>query len=203
MNRHAHTSIAGVAFTLLMLSISLVSSASPITYSVNRTVGIGSVTGSIQTDGTLGVLTAASITDWDLHLTDGTNTFELTGPLSGNDSVVFIQGTDVSATATQLLYNFSAADAGLFLFQQGLFSGTHYYCDGAPGNFACLAGESVVPLSIFVPGYVNIAQQGNQVIGTARGGNNSVPEPSTIILMLTGVGLLLLRNVGMGCQTTA
>jgi hypothetical protein len=195
MNRYGYTSIAGVAFTFLILSVAVVSNASPITYNVNRTVGIGSVTGSIQTNGTLGVLTAASITDWDLHLTDGTNTFELTGPLSGNDSVVFLQGADVSATTTQLLYNFSAGDAGLLLFQQGLFSGAHYYCDGAPANFACIPGESVVPLSVFSPGFINVAQQGNQVIGTAPGGNNnSVPEPNIIILLLTGVVMLLIRK---------
>src|SRR5450755_221698 len=88
------------------------------------------VTGTIQTDGTLGILNTGNITDWNLLLSDGTNTFDLTGSLSGNDSVVLIQGTDTSATATQLLYNFDRS-VGFLLFQQVLFSGNHYNCDAS------------------------------------------------------------------------
>lgn len=35
--------------------------AAPITYQVNRTIGLGSVTGSIETDGATGVLGGANI----------------------------------------------------------------------------------------------------------------------------------------------
>src|ERR1700686_4708189 len=55
-------------------------------YNVNDTVGAGSVTGFIQTDGDLGVLAQADITDWHLVLNDGTSTFDLFGPASGNNS---------------------------------------------------------------------------------------------------------------------
>jgi hypothetical protein len=40
-----------------------------ISYSVNQTIGGGSVVGSIQTDGSPGVLGASDITGWNLLLT--------------------------------------------------------------------------------------------------------------------------------------
>src|SRR5271157_1463107 len=113
---------------IVMLLVAVVCSASPITYNVSRTIGIGSVTGFIETDGTIGGLTSANIVDWTLLLNDGIFTFTLFGPSSGNNSVVFTQGADVSASATQLLFNFGGSDNGVLLFQDGLFSGNTYYC---------------------------------------------------------------------------
>jgi hypothetical protein len=66
-----------------------------------------SVTGNIVTDGATGVLSDSDIRDWDLFLTAGDNTVELTGPLSGNDSYFNIYGTDFTATSTGLFFNFS------------------------------------------------------------------------------------------------
>ena len=48
---------------------STTASATPIVYSVSRTVGAGSAVGTITTDGTLGALTATNIVDWTLTLT--------------------------------------------------------------------------------------------------------------------------------------
>jgi hypothetical protein len=188
MIRHRQLRSLGVglfSFAFLILFAPLDANATPITYTVNRTVGAGSVTGTIQTDGTLGVLATGNITDWNLHLSDGLNTFDLTGPLSGNDSVVLIAGIDVTATATQLLFSFDANISAL-LFQQWLFSGNHYYCDNSTYS-ACIADEeSVVPTSIFDPAAIHIPQQGLQVIGTVSNGNPA-PEPATLALL--GLGL--------------
>jgi hypothetical protein len=165
-----------------------------ITYNVNRTIGTGSVTGTI-TANALGVLAAANITDWNLVLTVSTDTFNLTGPLSGNDSVVYLQGVDVTATSTQLLFDFGGSDSGLFLFQDGLFSGLHYYCDGAVGNFACFAGETVAPISVFGLHQV-VNYSGVEVIGSVPGG--TVPEPSSVLLMSTmllGVGFSARKRI--------
>lgn len=157
-----------VGFHLMAILVAMllwvgVSTAAPITYSVNRTIAAGSVTGTIQTDGTMGVLAAANVTDWNLTLFDGTNTFVLTGPASGNNSHVFITGSDVTATANSLLFNFSGIDLGYLLFQVSFGSGQHYYCD-ATYLGPCLAGETVVPLA--VPVFQHISPSGNTIIGT-------------------------------------
>jgi hypothetical protein len=99
--------------------------AAPITYDVDRTIGDGSVTGFIETDGTIGDLFADNISNWSLTLTapDPNNTGGVisdTISKSNNDSV-FIAGplntTAVTATSTQLLYDFTAsADSTYMLF---------------------------------------------------------------------------------------
>src|ERR1700676_1767547 len=66
-------------------------------YNVNDTVGAGSVTGTIQTDGDIGVFTTADIINWNLHLSDGTNTFDLVGPPSASDAAAVV-GTSFTAT---------------------------------------------------------------------------------------------------------
>jgi hypothetical protein len=178
---------SGWIFAVVTLLATVVCHAGPITYNVNRTIGVGSVTGFIETDGSLGVLTTGNIMDWNLVLYDGVNSFDLTGPLSGNDSQVLVQGGDVSASTTQLLFDFGGTDNGLFLFQQGLFSGNHYYCDATQAG-ACLAGETVVPVSVFTR-YQNASRSGVVVIGTVSG--SQVPEPGTSGLMLVGLGLVM------------
>ena len=82
------------------------------TYQVNQT-GIGSdhgsVTGIIQTDGTIGQLAAANILNWTLVVSNGTNaTYELTGGADGN-SAALITGAGLTATVGGLYYNYAAA----------------------------------------------------------------------------------------------
>ena len=157
-----------------MLFLVGVSTASPITYSVNRTIAAGSVTGTIQTDGTIGVLSAANVIDWNLTLNDGTSTFVLTGPASGNNSHVFITGSDVTATAAGLSFNFSGVDSGYFLFQVSFGSGLHYYCD-ATSTGVCSAGERVVPQGL--PGQL-ATPSGTVVIGAGVPASGAAAVPT-------------------------
>ena len=181
----------GFAATVLsgtILSAAIFASASRVTYNIDRTIGAGSVTGFIETDGAIGVLTAADFVDWNLLLFDGTSNFTLLGPLSGNNSVVFVQGADTEAFGTFLLFNFSGIDNGVFLFQQGLFSGNHYYCDATqPGRQCRFPGETVVPISV-TAGYQNADLHGVMVLGNADG---TTPEPGSCALLLLGVGSVL------------
>ena len=130
--------------------------AAPVTYNVNRTIGAGSLVGTITTDGTFGQLSTADFTGWNLNLSDGTNTFSL---VSGS-SAVFVLGADVTADVNHIYFNFSGSDLGVFAFQQTLFSGAHYYCDAtASATFYCATGESVVPTDVFSnPGFPRVAQ---------------------------------------------
>jgi hypothetical protein len=180
-----------------MLLVVGVSTASPITYSVNRTIGAGSVTGTIQTDGSLGVLAAANITDWNLTLFDGTSTFVLTGPASGNNSHVFSSGSDITATASNLFFNFSGVDSGYLLFQVSFGSGQHYYCD-ATFSGVCSAGERVVPQAL--PGQL-VTPSGNVVIGVGGpvSGPVAVPTLSDWRLIVLAA-LLFLATLWMGAK---
>lgn len=164
--------------------------AGPVTYSINRSVGAGSIIGSITTDGKVGQLSSSDFTGWSLQLFDGTNSFSL---LSGASSV-FVTGADVSADASHIYFNFSASDVGVLAFQQTLFSGAHYYCDGTPSaTFYCKPGESVVPTDVFSnPGFPNAARTGTIAIADAA--VSSVPEPSDFALMALGLGWLGTRR---------
>jgi hypothetical protein len=88
-----------------------------VAYAVDETVGAGSATGFITTNGTIGTLDSADILDWNLTLNDGTHPpVDLEGPASGNNSLVFLIGSDLTATPTQLLFDFGAADGGRLQF---------------------------------------------------------------------------------------
>jgi hypothetical protein len=152
-------------------------------YKVQRSIGAGSVTGCIETDGAMGVLGNSDFVDWNLLLSDGRHTFVLTGPLSGNNSSVFVRGTDVAAFDNVLLFNFSGIDFGVFFFGQGLFSGNHYYCDSSQ-PLECSQGETVVPLTPSL-GSGHESLHGIAVIGTA------LPEPGTVGLFAGGLGVLM------------
>lgn len=176
-----------LAASLLLLGPGL-AAASPITYTLDQTVGSGSVTGTITTDGTLGTLTASNISAWDLNLAGPGASLNLT---NSNSALEFV-GADLSATATDLFFNFSAADNGYLLTQETGYhhSGYHYYCDSA-GTGTCYAGISDVP------GYYKDASAqydstptGTQVIATA------VPEPAALALLalpLTALAFLRRR----------
>ena len=166
-----------VAASLAICGLSATGKASPITYSVDRTVGAGSVIGTIETDGATGVLSASGVLAWDLELNGVSASFNLTSGPPPNSAVV-VTGSDLTATATALSFNFSGTDGGYFLIQDGLFSGSQYYCDQALGGSTCLQGESVVPQYYTDSSAQIVSRTGTQVIGTAT----TVPEPGPMAL---------------------
>jgi hypothetical protein len=152
-------------------------------FSVDRVIGSGSVVGTVTTDGTLGVLSAGDLTDWDLMLSAGGSGFTLLGPLSGSNSQIDVTGSDLTATATELLFDFSGV--GFALFQNpSIGSGTNWWCVEGPSSGCTPYGnsssgtETVTVASTELTNYDSI-----QVIGSAAG---AVPEGSTWAMMLLG-----------------
>ncbi|MGE0483211.1 MAG: PEP-CTERM sorting domain-containing protein [Gammaproteobacteria bacterium] len=169
---------------LLILAVWLVlapiaAQAVPITYNVNRTIGPGSVVGSITTDGTLGVLGSANVTGWSLTIDDGDGNGPFTLINPGNSGLA-VSGSLLSATLTDLVFNFSGS-SGFALFQNpNPGSGQNWWCvEGLNSNCAG-TGNSTESVNRFgTP--VSVAHQGAVVIGTV--GANAVPEPASVALL--------------------
>src|SRR5579872_264622 len=131
---------------ILMLTCALAAPSWATLYNVNDTVGAGSVTGTIQTDGDIGTLTTADIINWDLHLSDGTSTFDLVGPPSASDAAAVI-GTSFTATASGLFFDFSTATGSYVEFRNPATGGAlNYFCvqDANPQCSSGLGGSDFV-----------------------------------------------------------
>ena len=171
----------------LAAALSPTAAKADITYAVDETVGAGSATGFITTNGTIGTLDIADILDWNLTLNDGTHpAVDLEGPASGNNSLALLVGSDLTATSTQLVFAFGAADGGRLQF----------YVIGGPvicySTIVDCTGTIGVSLDTLTPDtdFVFTALSDTQAIA----GPVPAPEPSTVALLPVGIALLLLTR---------
>lgn len=108
--------------------------AAPITYTAARSVGTGSADISITTDGTTGVLSSSDIIGWTITVKNGTDSFTLLGPQAAvPNSQILLRDDGLSATAANLIFNFSDPDyLALLLIQKGIVgSSESFYEDNA------------------------------------------------------------------------
>ena len=91
------------------------SHAGPI-YNVDRSIGVGSVTGTLETDGTLGVFALSNVIDWNLTVSDGVTAVDLFGPLSGANSVSGSVGGVALATPTDIFFDFEPQKKLVYFF---------------------------------------------------------------------------------------
>ena len=195
-----------LTFMSLVLATASLCGAATITYNVNLTVGAGSASGTIITDGTIGALGRSDILSWNLLLNDGTSTVDLpgqNGAVQGCTGCVAnmnyqVAPGDLSATAGQLFFNFVNGSTVNYLafdiqtFTNSTFpswrlcmTGSQATCDG-PGteSIDVLYSSGVGDISQITTGL-----SGPQVIGSAAG--SGTPEPSTFTLLFAGVAVAL------------
>lgn len=97
-----------ILLTAALCSFTFTASASIYNVDISDASGTTTAIGTITTDGTIGTLNPTDILDWNITVTVGGNSYGLTGPLSGGSSVVQMVGSSVSASSTQIFFDFSS-----------------------------------------------------------------------------------------------
>jgi len=186
---------------IVALAFSALAAAGPITYNVNLTIGSGSATGTITTDGNLGALSQSDVTAFSLTISDGTSSL---GPYNATTGYVAFAGSaDLLATTTTLSFNFSdpsTSDAVLFRINNFPNTGTGEVCFTGAAN--CAGVENVELICIIgtncnsgILPVATVSESGTQVVATAASSSSSAPEPSSLMLLSLGCAALLIpRN---------
>jgi hypothetical protein len=171
--------LLGLAAINLLYVIS--ANAAAITYTVqDLIVGSDTVTGTITTDGATQLI-QSDITDWNLTFNLGNGQINLTGPLSGNNSVDLYTGQALTADATHLYFNYGLTGDNGFLEIGTTSPNTHVLLFdvgfGGAGELSLDDGVSILTNNA-------LADSGNTIIGTAS--VSAVPESSTWTMMILG-----------------
>ncbi|MEI9812162.1 MAG: glycosyltransferase [Acidobacteriota bacterium] len=181
------------SIAVMSLALMTAPAASATTFTFSLTIGSGNASGSITTDGTLGFLTAANLTDWNIFLAPVPGTpVTLEGPASGNNSEVEIFGDTLFTTSTGLFMDF--ANAGYALFQgPNIGSGVNFLCFAGDGQLCGGFMGPAITMSTDVFG-ANVQEAGGRFLISGEIDDTVVPEPSSMILLSAGfAGLAALR----------
>ncbi len=135
------TLLATIVSAFMVASAGMVP-ASATTYFMDQIIGTGSVVGTIDTDGTTGILNPLNLTAWNLQLY-GAGGVSYTITNLDPRAKVWGAGSGVTADAANIYFNFSAG-SDFLVFQDWQFSGSHYLCEANFGG-PCLPGASDVP----------------------------------------------------------
>jgi hypothetical protein len=163
-----------------LLFVSKVVLAVPILYDINRTIGAGSVIGTIETDGMLGVLSTANIIAYSLTIDDGVDSRAGTElsvePLS-------ITGDGLTATSTALLFNFDQLMTSVRLALFDNVASDRIAWTLVSGSEAVT--HLIDPRDEMVHLTQTVSRDGVHSIGTAR--PEGIPEPSSLALLSLGL----------------
>jgi hypothetical protein len=179
IKRHENNLLKLLVFGFLFWSLG---AQAQTVYQLDRTVGSGTVIGTIETDGTIGPLTPSNILSWSLEADDASGAHppiiissELGGGMTGAGWDYF------SATESELLFDFVGAYD--FASASGLFADVQFFGDGGAIDESINYGFAASPegdygkkenLAHFFPDgfhYVESLRDGVMVVGTTGNGN--------------------------------
>jgi hypothetical protein len=169
----------------VLLAAASICHGAALTYNVDLSIGLGTLTGDIVTDGTLGVLGMSNIIDWNLTANDGIHSFDL----NSASSVRAMDGDAVSATATQMFFNFSTTTDSYMFFESFAAAGGYACFVNAPNMGHCAPVGAAEETIVYGVGneYTSTPLVGTQLIASQ---GSAVPEPSTLALLVAGLALL-------------
>lgn len=178
-------------FWARLSGLALATSAQAITYTLDVDVGAGNASGFIETDGTLGVLTAGNITSWEITLNAPNLWFgptDVIGTTTASQGISLLgasgqAASGLTATATDILFDFGGNTAALFN-------------GGDRGNYLCLQGQATGAcknqfnlLAIGFDAVSGNAEEATMTGNFALASVTTVPVPASLPLLLAGVGL--------------
>ena len=172
---------------LAVLLAGAATTAQAATYISSHGVGAGTVAISITTDDTIGTLTKDNILDWTISVGSNGATFNLFGPDSGDNSRIELRGSALSATATNLLFDFSAAGQAYLLFQS-TEGDRSLYCVQTVNCFDQTRGEEIVSLGNTFTNFQRATRSGTLSIASVA--TAAVPEPAAWAMMVGGFGMV-------------
>ena len=175
--------LLNIAAMSAVLSLLTASFAEAATYISNRSVGDGSVSLSITTDGTLGALTTANISDWTVVLTRGGASVMA----NSANSTFTIGGDALSATATDLLFDYSSAFDRVRIGLSGA-AFQSWWCIQSTGQGCSSGGGAPSGGAEFVATAFSYTSQQYSGVQTIASINSAVPEPATWAMMIIGFG---------------
>jgi hypothetical protein len=165
------------------------------TYNLTGTSGID-VTGTITTDGNIGTLSAADITSWNINETF--DTIHVPTNINPSNSTVSLSGDALTATSTQLLFNFADTATSKLEFVSNNFPNPGgfnvQFCDATTPCINQVGASDFSFMEIvFASGgccssSTGVAETGNTQIGTAAVA--TTPLPAALPLFGAGLGLM-------------
>lgn len=163
------------------------------TYVATRTVGAMTAELSITTDDTIGVIKAANIVDWTIKITGYSRTATLEGYFGSENSRVEIKGAALSATATDLLFDFSLNNEAYMLFQvndsSDISTFRSLYCVQTWNCYDQNHGEEIIGIG-FLDQVHDIAARSGVLSIASTPSTAPVPELASWAMMIAGLGFV-------------